>query len=91
MFGILLLEEFEVADRAADELFGVVTVTVSLSVLLHGASASFLAQRYGRWVRDDRKTASDLAHLDSMDTAAHAAMPRTRWGRSDGADAGRQA
>lgn len=81
VFGILLLEEFEVAERAADELFGVVTVTVSLSVLLHGASASFGAKRYGEWARVDRENTTDVALLDSMQTAASEAMPRARWGR----------
>ena len=82
VFGILLLEDFESAGRPADELFGVITATVGLSVLLHGASASFGAQQYGTWSQQDRITATDAEHLDSMDEAAHAVMPRSRWSRA---------
>ncbi|MEU2117991.1 cation:proton antiporter [Streptomyces sp. NPDC016459] len=43
------------------ELLGrVVAITVGLSVLLHGASAVFLAERYGRWHEKTAATTSDL-------------------------------
>lgn len=46
LFGILLFEE---GIARGEELFAVVAWTVALSVLLHGATASWGARRYGRW------------------------------------------
>ncbi|MEM7095155.1 MAG: cation:proton antiporter [Actinomycetota bacterium] len=46
LFGIILLEE-QLAD--AEELFAVVAWTVTLSVVLHGATAVVGARRYGEW------------------------------------------
>ncbi|MDJ0767530.1 MAG: cation:proton antiporter [Ilumatobacter sp.] len=46
VFGVLLLEE-ELPD--ADDLFGVITLTVLASIVLHGLSASPGAAAYGRW------------------------------------------
>ncbi|MFF0476460.1 cation:proton antiporter [Streptomyces sp. NPDC004284] len=46
VFGLLVVEE----HVPGVQLLGrVVTVTIALSVLLHGASAVFLANRYGAW------------------------------------------
>ena len=49
LFGLLLLEE---ELEAASSLFAVVTWTVLLSVVLHGATAAPLARRYGAWWAD---------------------------------------
>lgn len=46
LFGLLLLEE---ELEGADKLFAVVAWTVTLSVVLHGATAAFGARRYGAW------------------------------------------
>lgn len=61
VFGILLLEE---ELDGADQLFGVIALTVLASVVLHGLSATPLAAAYGRWY-------SGMAH-------EHAAMAETR-------------
>ncbi|NNF28818.1 MAG: hypothetical protein HKN73_16455 [Gemmatimonadetes bacterium] len=47
LFALLILGEHEVPYRS--ELLTVTSVTVALSVLLHGATAPFLARRYGAW------------------------------------------
>jgi NhaP-type Na+/H+ or K+/H+ antiporter len=46
LFVLLILEESEVAHR--DELLSITVITVALSALLHGVSASPLAKMYGR-------------------------------------------
>jgi NhaP-type Na+/H+ or K+/H+ antiporter len=46
VFGLLIVEEHV---HAVELISWVVSVTVGLSVLLHGASAAILAARYGRW------------------------------------------
>ncbi|WP_260848766.1 sodium:proton antiporter [Streptomyces sp. SLBN-118] len=57
VFGLLVVEE----HVPGVQLLGrVVAVTVALSILLHGVSADFLAQRYGAW---HRKAAARQPHL----------------------------
>ncbi|MFG2334374.1 cation:proton antiporter [Streptomyces sp. NPDC048604] len=57
VFGLLVVEE----HVPGVQLLGrVVAVTVALSILLHGASAVFLANRYGAW---HRKAAAARPHL----------------------------
>ena len=73
VFGILLLEELEEMSHRADELVGVISLTVTLSVFLHGATAAFGARRYGAWAIVDRD-----ASAQSDDASMHAAMPRRR-------------
>jgi hypothetical protein len=46
VFGLLALEEHLPGGTL---LSRVIAVTVSLSVILHGASAPFLGNRYGAW------------------------------------------
>ena len=71
VFGILLLEELEAMAETADQLVGVISLTVMFSVVLHGASAAAGARVYARHARGDGPPGSqptDSAHL-----------PRTRW------------
>lgn len=56
------------ADEQRATVFAVITVTVLLSVVLHGASADPLAERFGAWVAKERPAAE----------SASAAEPRTR-------------
>lgn len=72
VFGILLLEELDELTERADALFGVISLTVTLSVLLHGASASAGAERYGRWIAAHPTAGAIAAPEPEM-------MPRTRW------------
>ncbi|MDH3712260.1 MAG: cation:proton antiporter [Gammaproteobacteria bacterium] len=46
LFGLLILEEMEVAN--VEKLFAITIVTVALSALLHGVTAAPLARLYGR-------------------------------------------
>ncbi len=48
LFGLLLVTESDM-DGGGSELFSIVVLVVLASVLLHGATASPLATRYGRW------------------------------------------
>lgn len=72
IFGLLLLEEFESFAEAGDDLFGVIALTVTASVVLHGATASWGATVYGRWAEqaslsDDERDAMALPEMDEMD------------------------
>jgi NhaP-type Na+/H+ or K+/H+ antiporter len=67
VFGILLLEELEESSETADQLVGVISLTVTLSVVLHGATAAYGARRYG----------AHAADVEPM----HEPMPRVRGGR----------
>ena len=49
VFGLIAVDSL--APAAARLVLGAVTVTVALSVLLHGVSASPLAKRYGQLAR----------------------------------------
>ena len=52
------------------ELIGrVVAVTVGLSILLHGASAVVLSDRYARWYERIAATAPDLRESGAAPTA----------------------
>jgi sodium/hydrogen antiporter len=73
VFGILLLEELEELAEQADQLLGVISLTVTISVFVHGASASYGARKYGRWTDEQA-----MAH----DADAAAAMPRPRGSAS---------
>jgi sodium/hydrogen antiporter len=73
LFGLLLFDE---GIERADEFFAVVTITIIASVVLHGATASWGARRYGAWfasVSDDHHT---------MPEAVPAAEPVVRWASS---------
>lgn len=67
VFALIAHGELPADDQRAT-VFAVIAVTVLLSVVLHGASADPLAERFGAWVAKERPTA---------ETAA-AAEPRTR-------------
>lgn len=78
-FGILLLEEFGETNSAARELFGAITLTVTFSVVLHGATAAFGASRYGKYCRLQTRSAEDHDLMLAEERSAHEAMPRPRW------------
>ena len=52
VFGILLLEELDERSETADQLVGVISLTITLSVFLHGATAAYGARRYGAHAAD---------------------------------------
>lgn len=79
VFGLLLLEETESMDGAGDQLFAVIAVTVTASIVLHGATAAPGAAAFGRWAERHEMQAAgnmaDMADMDDMD------LPRSRWAR----------
>ena len=73
VFGLLLLEDTEAMAETGEQLFAVIALTVTASILLHGATAAPGAAAYARWVqRNDHA----VAH-----SPADASMPRSRWSR----------
>lgn len=50
LFGLVILEEMQVAN--VEKLFAITVVTVALSALLHGVTAAPLAKRYAHRARD---------------------------------------
>lgn len=77
IFGLLLLEQFEEVAGGGEDLFGVIGITVTASVFLHGASASWGARRYGKWAE-----AADMTDDERMEMTAPELgddIPRSRW------------
>lgn len=73
VFGLLLLEETESVQGVGEQLFAVIALTVTASVVLHGATAAPGAAAYGGWVRSS-EAAADTGEPEM-------AMPRSRWER----------
>lgn len=77
VFGLLLLEDIEAGggpNDLADELLGVIALTVTASVLLHGATAAVGARRYGRWAAGKHEVHTPMRPEMSDDD-----LPRSRW------------
>ena len=77
VFGLLLLEDVERAGlpgTLADEVLAVVALTVTLSVVLHGATAAVGATIYGRWATAN---ADAVAHMGA--SMSDVDLPRSRW------------
>ena len=68
LFGLFILEEAEVA--VFEEVLMVVTWTVMVSVVLHGATSYPLANRYGRWVdaHPQRPVMGEMEAMPEMPT-----------------------
>ena len=74
VFGLLLLEDVEEIEGAGDELFGVIALTVVLSIVLHGASAAAGARRYG-------ELAASVEAMADHEPMPDEQMPASRWAR----------
>lgn len=73
VFGLLLLEETESMEGTGEQLFAVIAVTVTASILLHGATAAPGAAAYARWAQRNE---------EKMVAGEHGmALPRSRWAR----------
>ncbi len=77
VFAILLLEQLEERSERADQLVGVISLTVTFSVVLHGATAAVGARRYAAHALAARET-HRAADADA-DAEMEAMLPRTRW------------
>ncbi len=80
IFGLLLLEALGEIPGRAEELFGVIGITVAASVVLHGASAAWGARRYGRWAEESPMSPEDREEMMMPDSDV-ATMLRPRWAR----------
>ena len=75
VFGLLLLEDAEnagISGTLADDVLAVVALTVTASVLLHGATAAVGATTYGRWA-----AANADEHMEA--SMSDHDLPRSRW------------
>jgi NhaP-type Na+/H+ or K+/H+ antiporter len=72
VFGLLTFEELAPGDPLLADVAGVLALTVLLSVVAHGFSATPLAQRYGAWAA---RTHAPIEHEPSV-------QPRPSRGRS---------
>lgn len=79
VFAILLLEELEERSEQADQLVGVISLTVTFSVVLHGATAALGARRYAAHANRARAAAVNGEADAAMDAEMEAMLPRTRW------------
>ena len=76
VFGLLLFEEIESVEGAGEQLFAVIAVTVTASIVLHGATAAPGAAAYARWAeRNEVAMGEDMDDMNDME------IPRTRWAR----------
>ncbi len=78
VFAILLLEEAADMESNTDQIVGVITLTVTASVLLHGISAAPLARRYGAWAARADLADEQRRDMDMPDLPAEH-VPRARW------------
>lgn len=75
VFGLLLLEDTEnagITGTLADDILAVVALTVTASVLLHGATAAVGATSYGRWAAANADEPMSASMTDDD-------VPRSRW------------
>ena len=64
LFGLLLLIDSEV--ERPDELFSIIALVVLMSVVLHGATATPGARRYGEWFSDMGDDDDDMMEAGSV-------------------------
>lgn len=81
VFGLLLFEETgDELGGPAEDLFGVIALTVTASVVLHGTTAAWGAHRYARWAEQASMTADERADMNLHDEEGGPSwLPRTRW------------
>lgn len=78
VFGILLIEDAAEFGANFSEILGVINVTVTASVVLHGASAAWGARVYGAWAQraelaEEQRTEMFMEHMDPE------IAPPARW------------
>lgn len=78
VFGILLLEEAADTGSEPSKIVGVITLTVTASVLLHGVTAAYLARRYGEWFQRADMEAEERAEMEMTGLTAED-LPMGRW------------
>ncbi len=78
VFAILLLEEAADMGPETDKIVGVITLTVTASVIAHGFSAAPLARRYGEWAARADMAEHERAEMAMSDLDPDH-LPRARW------------
>jgi NhaP-type Na+/H+ or K+/H+ antiporter len=78
VFGILLVEDAAELGTDVDDLLGVINVTVTASVVLHGATAAWGARTYGRWAARAKMPEAERADMFMEEMDASMAPPG-RW------------
>lgn len=78
VFGLLLIEDLETLETIGEDMFSVIAFTVSASVVLHGASASWGARTYGRWAAEAEMSIDERGEMEMVDVDEEM-VPRTRW------------
>lgn len=67
LFGLIVIEESDLPG--VEEMLNVVVLTVLLSVMLHGATAHLLSERYGAWFRaEGRAEMAEAQDVEMMRT-----------------------
>lgn len=84
VFGLLLLEDTEAINDVGEQTFGVIAITVALSVLLHGATAAPGARRYGLWAErvmetGDETDRAEMVMEGELSEEQRKAIPKSRW------------
>lgn len=77
LFALTVLEETDASPQ--EDLFVVVGWTVLVSVVVHGATASWAAGRYGRWYADHRATMHPDLEPSEGPMRSDTPQPRVRW------------
>ena len=77
VFALLAVEDLDV-DDALRQALATITITVLLSVILHGVTADVFATRYGAWIHRERPTAETAPATEPAARRSLAPRPRRR-------------
>ena len=72
------VEEAAETRSEPSKIVGVITLTVTASVLLHGVTSAFLARRYGEWFQRADMEAEERAEMEMTGLTAED-LPMGRW------------
>ena len=84
VFGLLLLEDTEALSDVGEQIFGVIALTVTASILLHGATAAPGAAAYGRWAEQVMEAGDDtereaMVMESELTDEQRKLIPKSRW------------
>lgn len=84
VFGLLLLEDTEAVSDVGEQVFGVIALTVALSVVLHGATAAPGARLYGAWATQAMEAGDDTDRAEmkmehELSAEERSIIPKGRW------------
>jgi NhaP-type Na+/H+ or K+/H+ antiporter len=84
VFGLLLLEDTEALSDLGEQVFGVIALTVTASIVLHGATAAPGARIYGRWAERVMETGDEtdrevMVTESELTEEQRKLIPKSRW------------